>query len=540
MKNNRSNAGTGRNAVEKLVGLIEQGEAELLEAIGHVCSKKYGHDYLVQDFSKLRVLFGQPTSKIDLFIEFGDQDTSIAVAVVSAKEGGGNQIERRAVDFYLKDQGLSTRLIYLLKLLTGSTKPSAKNSSDYAADADLAKGYAYYRDLSPKNQADLIAMLRSVRERMIDRALLGRGEEIRCSDKRLRPDRVNMIAFFDANKGPEGQWTFCDPGEVIESILSTDVRPVERGARQIQLGYGITLKRYGGGLFKGDTSIKDYLQLQIQPRKVLDESTNWAKFQTAARAVSFGSEVEADNKQSRAAKRGLAAETALIEKINHREEACSWIVEECCGTSGYGNFAARKPSNKEKPDVVLYETGRPNENVRGISLKTYKPEVSFSQANRGTVETYARDLGIPTGVIETLRDFTTIDQSGRRIMLNNATEAAQQDLLRFFVQYQRQIISHVLRGKAESVLKADWMMFHENNDDNWVQRIGDRSFWLLFPMASVIDCCCKTPPSINKNGNLILGIGLTLQRKGGDGGATSANDLQFKINPRAIIQALGN
>jgi hypothetical protein len=57
-------------------------------------------------------------------------------------------------------------------------------------------------------------------------------------------------------------------------------------------------------------------------------------------------------------------------------------------------------------------------------------------------------------------------------------------------------------------------------------------------MATVIDSCCTETPSITKAGNLILGLGLTLQRKGGDSGAKTANDLQFKLNPKLIHEAL--
>lgn len=57
-------------------------------------------------------------------------------------------------------------------------------------------------------------------------------------------------------------------------------------------------------------------------------------------------------------------------------------------------------------------------------------------------------------------------------------------------------------------------------------------------MATIIDCCCTEAPSITKAGNLILGLGLTLQRKGGDGGAKTANDLQFKLNPKLIQETL--
>jgi hypothetical protein len=88
------------------------------------------------------------------------------------------------------------------------------------------------------------------------------------------------------------------------------------------------------------------------------------------------------------------------------------------------------------------------------------------------------------------------------------------------------------------VLKADWLLLHETKEEDWISKVGDRDCWHLYPMATVIDCCCTETPSITKAGNLNLGLGLTLQRKGGDGGAKTANDLQFKLNPRAIHVAM--
>lgn len=123
-------------------------------------------------------------------------------------------------------------------------------------------------------------------------------------------------------------------------------------------------------------------------------------------------------------------------------------------------------------------------------------------------------------------------------MLNEAPASEQDELLNFFRLYQRQIISHVLRGKAKGVLKADWLLLHEAKDAGWINKVGQREFWHLYPMSKVIDCCCSESPSITKAGNLTLGLGLTLQRKGGDGGAKTANDLQFKLNPKMIHEAL--
>jgi hypothetical protein len=310
------------------------------------------------------------------------------------------------------------------------------------------------------------------------------------------------------------------------------------GERQIQLGHGITLKRYGGGMHAGDLRFKDYLQLQIHPRKVLAESTDWTKFRGLADRISFEIDEQLSSIQSVAAHRGLDAEQALIEKINARHPDCTWIVEESCGTQGYGNFKATKPGNREKPDVLLFDNHEEIKHMQGISIKTYKPEVSFSQANRGSLETYVEELGISYGVTETLRSFVKKNHQGERTMLNEAPTSAQEELLRFFQLYQRQIISHVLRGKAKAVLKADWLLLHEAIDENWGQQVGQRKFWHLYPMAMVIDCCCSKSAAITKAGNLTLGLGITLQRKGGDGGSKTANDLQFKINPRMIHEAL--
>ena len=213
-------------------------------------------------------------------------------------------------------------------------------------------------------------------------------------------------------------------------------------------------------------------------------------------------------------------------------------MEECCGTEGYGDFKAKKPGNREKPDVLLYDDPADIGAMKGISMKTYKPDVSFGQANRGSLDTYVEELGISYGVAETLRAFVMKNSEGERTMLKDAPASEQNELLNFFRVYQRQIISHVLRGKAKAALKADWLLLHEAKENDWISKVGNRSFWHLYPMAMVIDCCCSVAPAITKSGNLVLGLGLTMQRKGGDGGAKTANDLQFKLNPKLIHEQL--
>jgi hypothetical protein len=478
--------------------------------------------------------------KSDILVSFSGTDVTLAIAVISAGKGGSNQVERKPVDSYREDQGLPDDLIRILKLFTGTTKPHEVDQAEFAKNADLAKGYAYFRDLSRENKAKLLRHLRIHRKTMLERALLGRGDAIIVDGKKVGADHVNLFAFYDKRRPRKQAWSYVAATDLLQSALTTDVQPSRLGERQIQLGHGITLKRYGGSRSTGDNSIKDHLQFQISPRKALAESTDWDQFRALAERLSFEIDDKLSNVQSEAAHRGLDAEQALIERINRRDADCRWIVEECCDVQGYDQFKAKKPGNREKPDVLIYKDTDEILSMKGISMKTYKPEVSFSQATRGSLETYVEELGMSYGVAETLRAFVVKNHQGERTMLNKAPISAQDELLSFFQLYQRQIISHVLRGKAKAALKADWLLLHETKDEDWISKIGNRECWHLYPMASVIDCCCTEAPSITKAGNLTLGLGLTLQRKGGDGGAKTANDLQFKLNPKLIHEIMSN
>jgi hypothetical protein len=533
-----SNAQKGSDAVDELILLLESGHPALLLACDSVLrtidrEMPAGWGAIVKSIHRVT-----GSLKSDVQVSFVGTDVKLAIAVISAGKGNANQVERKPVDSYQEDQGLPDDLIRILKLFTGTTKPAEAAQTEFAKDADLTKGYAYFRDLSATNQKKLVRHLRIHRKTMLERALLGRGDAIIVDGKKAGEDHVNLFAFRDRLKPADLAWSFVAATDLLHSVFTTDVHPSSHGERQIQLGHGITLKRYGGGLFKGHTEIKDHLQIQINPRKVLSESTDWNRFRTLSERLSFEIDDKLSNVQSEAAHRGLDAEQALIEKINRHDPDCMWIVEECCDTQEYGNFKAKKPGNREKPDVLIYDDPSDILAMKGISMKTYKPEVSFSQANRGSLETYVEELSMSYGVAETLRAFVMKNHQGERTMLNEAPISAQDELLRFFHLYQRQIISHVLRGKAKGVLKADWLLLHETKDEDWISKVGNRDSWHLYPMATVIDCCCTEGPSITKAGNLTLGLGLTLQLKGGDGGAKTANDLQFKLNPKLIHERL--
>ena len=175
----------------------------------------------------------------------------------------------------------------------------------------------------------------------------------------------------------------------------------------------------------------------------------------------------------------------------------------------------------------------------GISLKTFGPGTSSSnQVFRTPVQQYEREWDVPHDVSALIRNFVGIGESLSRVFFDEVSMEEAKLVTNFFGQVQPYVISSILAGKAGAALRADWMMLHEAQDDTWPERVGDRDFWKMYPMAKVIDICCTVPPAITADGGLRLGLGLTMQRKGGDGGRASANDLQFKMSPRMILAAL--
>ena len=255
MEDKESNAKKGSDAVDELIQLLKAGDPALLLACYSIIKvldpempKNWGP--AVERISKVTGRL-----KSDIQVSFTGTEITLAIAVISAGTGGGNQVERKPVDDYRTDQGLPDDLIRILKLFTGATKPNEVAQTEFVKNADIAKGHAYFRDLSRENKAKLIRYLRTHRNTMVERALLGRGDAIIVDGKKVGVDHVNLFAFYDKQKPADKAWSYVAASDVIQSVFTTDVQPSSRGERQIQIGHGITLKRYGGSLFTGDTSI---------------------------------------------------------------------------------------------------------------------------------------------------------------------------------------------------------------------------------------------------------------------------------------------
>ena len=139
----------------------------------------------------------------------------------------------------------------------------------------------------------------------------------------------------------------------------------------------------------------------------------------------------------------------------------------------------------------------------------------FQQVSRGTVDNFINDLP----ELEPIKD-----------LLKERCEEKKEfkpKLLETLNQHKRQIIEHALLGHGE---KPDILCVTE-----WGKKNNKREKITFLTMDDIIESLMQYEFKIRNSKTVVeLGPSFTFQRKGGDGGRQSANDIQFKIVPSLL------
>jgi len=139
----------------------------------------------------------------------------------------------------------------------------------------------------------------------------------------------------------------------------------------------------------------------------------------------------------------------------------------------------------------------------------------FQQISRGTVDNLINDLP----ELESIKD-----------LLKERCEEKKEfkpELLDTLNKNKRQIIEHALLGHGE---KPDILCVTE-----WGKKTNKREKITFYEMGDVIESLMQYDFKIRNSKTVVeLGPSFTFQRKGGDGGRQSANDIQFKIVPSLL------
>ncbi len=181
-----------------------------------------------------------------------------------------------------------------------------------------------------------------------------------------------------------------------------------------------------------------------------------------------------------------------------------------------------------KADVLVTVNG---DIVKGISVKKFT--ASFNQIDKRWVDRYADIWNMPYDVVTIIRkycgvkgyrptDLGVVDvKDTRRFFLTELSDVEQLTILNFFNGARCQITNTVLRGDKQPY--ADYVLVTKPD-------IKDSA---VADIENVI-AYYSGPAHITRRGNLKLGK-ITIQRKGGNGGGSTAQMLQFKFSPKDIF-----
>lgn len=149
-----------------------------------------------------------------------------------------------------------------------------------------------------------------------------------------------------------------------------------------------------------------------------------------------------------------------------------------------------------------------------IQVKKSKPG-QFQQVARGTVDNLISKIPELSSIEEQLKD---------RCVHKKLFDA---DILQTLNENKRKIVEHALFGHDK---KPDILCISE-----WNKKDTRREKLQFMPMKNVVESLMQYDFKLRKSGTVVeLGPSFTIQRKGGDGGRTTANDIQFKIVPSRL------
>ena len=247
---------------------------------------------------------------------------------------------------------------------------------------------------------------------------------------------------------------------------------------------------------------------------------------------------------AKAALSGFRNEDWVVSEFNNWKTsywARQWLESMSYNPNKIEHLCAQTTRNMgffNKADVlVLVES-----NVEWISVKKFT--ASFNQIDKRWTDTYARLWNIPNDVAEIIkrycgeqgyrpRDLLADEQlksitDVRRFNMNELSQVQREQVLDFFNENQQKIVKDVVSGRGKAAAK--WMLVVEEEKDSPKRSV-------IIPISLAIEYCVGGA-AITAKGNIKLG-NLTVQRKGGDKGARTAQQLQFKFSPKGIFDLQG-
>ena len=168
--------------------------------------------------------------------------------------------------------------------------------------------------------------------------------------------------------------------------------------------------------------------------------------------------------------------------------------------------------------------------VEKIQVKLVSNKSGSNQIERKYVDSYKEIWHMPDDIADTLKHFCGElppregCEDPKRMYMNEFTLSERENLSRFLEENMVMIVSDIIRGRGR--FAAVWMLvIHKHQGYRWK---------LISINEAINHYVGDHKVEFTSNGGIRLGR-ITMQRKGGDNGKKTANQLQFKANPLSIF-----
>lgn len=240
-------------------------------------------------------------------------------------------------------------------------------------------------------------------------------------------------------------------------------------------------------------------------------------------------------KGSQIAKNGFKNEAEVVGKFNNWKndnEAKEWLIIMKYKLAEI-EFVKAIVVHGYKADINLQVQIKLKKaiDIENIQVKLVSQKRGFNQIDKRWLDNYQKLWNMPENILNILKYFTgeqkpykpTKDK--RRMLFNEMNEEEKQIILDWFKQNKVLILSDIIKGRGE--FAAEWMLV--------AQQIQNNAKWVLKNINEVLNFYAQGEVQFSQRGSLNIGQ-VGMQRKGGDGGRSTANMLQFKIDPTKLFE----
>lgn len=238
---------------------------------------------------------------------------------------------------------------------------------------------------------------------------------------------------------------------------------------------------------------------------------------------------------SQTARNGFLNEDDIVNKFNNWQtdnearlwlEIMGYIIDEI-------EYVRAVKLHGHKTDVQAQVTIKIKEAIdcQNMQIKLVTIKSGFNQIDKRWVSNYVELWEMPENIVNILKKYCgelppTINnpKDPRRMFINEFTELERTELRNWLTENKALIVNDILKGRGQ--FAAEWMLV--------AQKLQTNARWILRPMNFCINFFGNGGIEFTDRGNIRIG-NIGVQRKGGDGGAKTAQMLQFKIDPTLLF-----